>query len=192
VCIFAPDRYGTVVAGLLDETRLCALVPDGPNGAVQDRLDALGVETLFGGRRIKDWDMANACLAGLWLYHDFLEESHSLSEAIHTQTGSYWHGIMHRREPDYSNSKYWFRRVAEHPVFEALRQAAARFAASCETLDESAAFLLSQPAWNPFAFVDLCEAAVAGQSPCENLCREIQQREWELLFDFCYHRAIGT
>ena len=45
--------------------------------------------------------MAACCLCGLWLLHDFLDESHSLSQEITTDTGSYWHGIMHRREPDY-------------------------------------------------------------------------------------------
>jgi hypothetical protein len=47
-----------------------------------------------------------------------------------------------------------------------------------------------QSAWDPFAFVDLCAAVLVGQAPCEELCRQIQKREWELLFDWCYRQAV--
>jgi len=30
-----------------------------------------------------------------------------------------------------------------------------------------------------------------GRSGAEMLCRHIQAREWELLFDFCYRHALG-
>ena len=60
--------------------------------------------------------MAEGCLAGLWLLYDFLDESHTISQSLDTLEGSYWHGIMHRREPDYENAKYWFRRVPVHPI----------------------------------------------------------------------------
>lgn len=49
--------------------------------------------------------------AGLLLWNGDLDASHTISQHIEDITGSYWHGIMHRMEPDYSNAKYWFRKV---------------------------------------------------------------------------------
>src|SRR5438874_740571 len=87
------------------------------------RLGAVG--RAFPPSAVRDQDMAAACLAGLWLYHDFLDEAHRISQELDTTTGSYWHGLVHRREPDFSNAKYWFRRVGDHAIFPALQAAAA-------------------------------------------------------------------
>lgn len=186
---FDPKVYGPVIAELLREARLAELGPGTPNRGARPALDKLTVETAFAHTRIHDADMARCCLAGLWLYHDHLDESHTISQAIDTTTGSYWHALLHRREPDFSNSKYWFRRVGRHPVFEPLA-AAARVCVAEET-HPSAGFLRQPSAWDPFAFVDLCESALAGRSPCAMLCRHIQRAEWELLLDFSYKAAVG-
>jgi hypothetical protein len=183
-----PNAYPPAVAELLAERRLPPLGPGSPNLGVRPRLQALTVEQAFAPHRVRDRDMADACLAGLWLYHDFLDESHTISQSIHTPTGSYWHGLMHRREPDYDNAKYWFRRVGAHSVFEPLRAAAAELAAAAP--HPAADCLTRQRSWDPFAFVDLCADAAAGRLSCEPLCREIQRREWELLFDFTYCAAV--
>ncbi len=149
------------------------------------------MEQAFAPRPIQDHEMAEACLAGLWLYHDYLNESHQISQGIETPSGSYWHGLMHRREPDFDNAKYWFRRVGQHSIFPALRAAAAELAAPVE-LQSAARFLATEPAWDPFAFTDLCESCLAGRSSHTLLCEQIQQREWELLFDYCYRGIMST
>jgi len=185
---FDSDRFGPVAARLLAPGRVCDLGPGKPNREALPLLKGLRPEGLFAGQIIADRSAARACIAGIWLYHDFLDESHAISQEIDTPEGSFWHGIMHRREPDYSNAKYWFRRVGEHPVFEPLRREAADLAQQSK-LDEAAEFLSLRVAWDPYAFVDLCEAVASGRSNSGELARAVQMKEWELLFDYCWRRA---
>jgi hypothetical protein len=137
--------------------------------------------------------MARACIAGLWLRYDQLNESHAISQSLETPAGSYWHAIMHRRERDFSNAKYWFRRVGGFPTFAALNNFVreAHIAGLDEPAAASASFLRKQSDWDPFQFVDLCEAAQS-QPPLVSICRQIQQREWELLFEYCFRQAIAS
>jgi hypothetical protein len=188
---FDPTVYGPVIAELVRAPRLAPLGPGTPNEAVRAQLEALAGPEAFGAHPVRDRAMADACRAGLWLYHDFLDESHTLSQSIDTTTGSYWHGLMHRREPDYGNAAYWFRRVGNHPIFRPLHDAAVHLAET-GAADAAARFLGHQTRWDPFAFIDLCAACAAGQSSSELLCRQIQQREWELLLDYSYRQAVGV
>src|SRR5438552_13147625 len=91
--------YGPTIAALLRDERLAPLGPGTPNESVRAQLASLTDEAMFAPHRVRDPQMAAACRAGLWLYHDFLNESHAISQEIDTTTGSYWHGLMHRREP---------------------------------------------------------------------------------------------
>jgi hypothetical protein len=186
---FDVGQYGPACGQLLTGDRLCDLGPGIPDTARQPLLAELDDSTLFPSRTIVDRNMVAACYAGLWLLHGFLDKSHRISQGIPTATGSYWHGIMHRREPDAANAKYWFQRVGKHPVFEPLGQAARRLA---NQQPHAPAFLARQTAWDPFAFIDLCEAARRGDSDNQRLCRQLAQAEWELLFDFSYRKASGA
>lgn len=67
-------------------------------------------------------DFFRCCVSAAWLFQNFLDESHTLSQNIHSPEGSYLHGIMHRREGDYSNAKYWFRRAGEMDFFDRITE----------------------------------------------------------------------
>lgn len=108
-----------------------------------------------------------AVRAGLLLWHDLLDESHSESQSIEGEgpfhLGDYWHAIMHRREPDYGNARYWLRRVGPHPVHDALSTqipALKRELLSiCGETPEVKNWLerVASSRWNADAMVSLCE-----------------------------------
>jgi hypothetical protein len=171
---------------------LCELGPGSPHPAARSKLKGLTDAELFDGRPVKSRTLARCCLAGLWLVFDYLEESHAISQELSTVEGSYWHGIMHRREPDYGNAKYWFHRVPRHPVFEHLGQAARKLCANHKNSDPYAHFLEHEHTWDAPAFIDLCQSIANRKARCEALARDVAMAEWRLLFAFCYEGAVGS
>lgn len=127
--------------------------------------------------------MAAACRSGLWLLAGDLDRSHTISQEIGAPEGSYWHGIMHRREGDYGNAKYWFGRVGDHPVFTTIGHEAHRQ----NLVEDPACF--QHETLDPLAFVDICQQAVHLQNGLEHNCRMIQWVEWQALFFYCVARA---
>ena len=188
------ESLDPIFGPLVEAAPLNELGVGSPDKSAAEKLDSISLADAFAPHKIVDRRMADACLAGLWLLYDDLDRSHKISQSIHTPTGSYWHAIMHRREGDFGNSKYWFDRVGTHPIFEPLAEAASalvrdEFSAS-PTTDLDASWLSEAGDWDPFRFVDLCAAVVAGRSKADWLCRLIQQSECRLLMQFCYHGAI--
>lgn len=175
--IFSPAQYGDAVEALL------ALDGSGSRSmplAGASYRNAKAHEILRQpGALLQQARMRDAALSGLWLYFDELDEAHTIAQDINSAEGSYWHGIMHRREPDASNAAYWFRRVGAHPIFPELAKAA-------NELDGSAAFTRKARIWDPFAFIDFCDnARIKPGSQEEKLARQVQLLEWQLLFDWC-------
>jgi len=123
--------------------------------------------------------------AGLLLLGDDIDASHEVSQSIETEDGSFWHGILHRREPDYGNSKYWFRRAGAHPAL-------AELARSLEAGNAAAVEILAGGTWDAFRFIDLVEACETGRrAELRADLEALQEQEMLLLLAHCHRRAVG-
>jgi len=155
-------------ARLGPEKRTGTLAPD----ALQTRL-----ETWLKKTRVPD-ERRRLIRALVLLWHDHPDAAHALAQDDETADGSFVHAIVHRREPDSWNSKYWFRRVGNHPAYaEIARRVAAWLATRGET--SLAKKLLPDGKWDAMAFVDACEQPAGN----EEFLREIQRMEFEVLLE---------
>ena len=183
---FDLQKYGPL-AELIDTESLPPLGPGRPNSQAKKQLDQLKPSTdIFGP--LQDTEMAACCISGLYLHHNFLDQSHTISQDIHTSTGSFWHGIMHRREPDFPNAKYWFNRTGNHPSFGTIGPLVAKLGQEYDDLSEIGP--VGSGEWDPFEFVDLCQKSLRSQEPrLTQFCQQASQLEWQVLFDYCYAHA---
>lgn len=209
------DSYGPLAAQLLGkaraESRPRTLAIAAPDPEALPLLAAMTDLNLSRNRRVRMPQDAEALQAGLWLLFDYMTQSHDLSQKIATPSGSYWHGILHRREPDAANAKYWFQRVGEHPICAELLADALEIAEGAAGMvgpaagtgetpvtpasavrDPTSALaeqLRAMKAWDAGWFVDRCAGAADPGTAAVLL--EIQRREWALLFDYNFKKAFA-
>lgn len=167
----------TDALALHPDTAYTQLVPHG--GGAQDAralLEKLTPQNVL-ARPPKSPAEASCVLSALWLWHDFLDESHNISQSIATPTGSYWHAIMHRREGDFWNSKYWLNKCRGHPALAKISAAAVDVVNASR--EARAIHPLIQGDFNAAAFVDLVEAVdESPDDPRRPLVVEMQKIEW--------------
>lgn len=119
-------------------------------------------------------------LAGLLLANGADDASHRVSQASEGRPDyDYWHGLMHRREPDFGNAGYWFRRVGDHGAFDTIADVVAEKLDALGYRED----LSDLTPWDPFAMIDRCRRAIS-RPECEEVTRVIQQIEFAHLLAY--------
>ncbi len=183
-----PENYDFPFKELLVPPRVCDLGLGTKNEDAFSKLKSLSIHSF--SSPVEDAEMAQCAVSGMWLYHDYLDQSHSISQEIPTAEGSYWHGLMHRREGDFSNAKYWFRRVGEHSIYEKLARQGDAIVGD-DRNERIFRFLGEGLSWDPVLFVDACERAISEREFSEKI-QALAHLEWQMLFDYCYQGALSN
>lgn len=131
--------------------------------------------------QIEAADLSDFERCGLLMLNDDLDAAHSVVQNLPDDTSAFWHAIMHRREGDASNAKYWWRRTENHAAFGSVYENVRKYLQSEN--DAAAQQFLSQleaqQNWLPVAFVDACQSGDA------EWLRQVQIIEMETLLSWC-------
>lgn len=179
---------------LLDSYPLTNLDAGKPRDAVHAKLKSLTGESLFEPRVVKDRSMAACCVSALWLWHNYLDQSHKISQEIETSAGSAWHGIMHRREGDFWNANYWFARVRDASLFPTMAVAKESLQLGIQNEDSSSSLqrLIRVSEWSASDFTNEVERILQKGNEGEiRSALTIASAEWRVLFRSCWFGAIG-
>jgi len=137
-------------------------------------------EDVAGKNPVQNQAMFTLVRAGLFYLYDAIDESHALIKDLSDDTSAYWHGMIHRREVDFENARYWFRRTGTHPTFSEMQSQASRHSAVMAT----------QMNWDPYLFVGLCEQYKFGAVENHQELIQLQRVEFDVIFDYVWRKSF--
>ncbi len=191
-----PPQIAQIVANLDTRQPLPPLTPKEPwKRKLTETLQTMPLTNLLGNQTLKNSSLENTVKIGLLIWNDALDEAHRILQDINTKTGDYWHAIVHRREPDYENSKYWFNRVGNHPVYPFLRKQMLdllkKHSLESNELASYETTIQDGHNWEAAQFVDWCES-VTQDSKVEviHFLQRAQVEEIKILLDYSYHDGL--
>ena len=155
------------------------LVPQGVSDPALSR--QLNSADLFDGR---SGPMVEWCRAGLLLWNDDLDGAHALIQDLPDQTAAFWHAILHRREGDYGNARYWWARTGDHPAFEPVLDLVLHRVPDYPFINE----LRAEGRWLPLEWNAACQN-FARDGRYESELRATQRLEMRGLLEWCAARV---
>lgn len=175
-------HYSPVVDGIIhDEELLKKLLPGSvSNTPALLKIREAGDEEVSGGNAIADRPAFDLLRAALLYACDAIDESHVVVQGIAGDEAAYWHGMIHRREGDFENARYWFRRAGVLPVFDEIHHAASHVSP----------VVAAQANWDPYLFTGLCEQNRFGDTESTEELVKLQRAEFEVFFDYLWRRCF--
>ena len=143
----------------------------------EDSLDLTKCEDLIeNALEFSGTEQRDLIRSALLLWHDHLEASHEILQCLNSKDGCFLHALMHRREPDFPNAKYWLNQTGQHKAYSEIAKR------SKILLEEESLPNLFTHEWNPYAMVDNVEHAKPNKQTYKTL-QKIQQIEMEVFIE---------
>lgn len=125
--------------------------------------------------------------AGALLWHDHHDAAHAIVQDDPSAEGSFLHAILHRREPDPGNARYWINRVGRHPVYVTIAKRVSEYLEGDE-FKRWRDILIPGGQWDAEGFVDACYVCNAREYTYP-IFQQVQRIEMECLLDYIRRRG---
>lgn len=171
---------------------------------LKGHLDRLDLESLVSGP-VSSPEDRTLLLAALHLFNDDLDSSHAICQAFGRErvSANYWHGIIHRREPDFKNARGWFARAERWEGLLQIRDSVQdvlqrvllipEYGTARDTAYGLKRHLDSVGIWDPGYFIDMWVAFRESdeKNAMEDLLlREVQEAEMVAALDWAYRCVV--
>ena len=167
---------------LAEEDLLLRLRPTEPGSPdALRRIREAEESELTGGAVLADATYPRLIRAALLYAYDGIDESHRIVQELVSGYASYWHGMLHRREGDFENSRYWYRRTGRLGVFSEMH---ARASAVSPLMGR-------QDNWDPYLLVGQCEQARFGGDVDQKELVGLQKVEFDVMFEHLWRGAFA-
>ncbi|MGA3170111.1 MAG: hypothetical protein ABSE62_03780 [Chthoniobacteraceae bacterium] len=177
-------KYSPLVSEFLfvPEDLLLRLTPSQPGPAETiRRIREAKDQDLTGGAVLADATYPQLIRAGLLYAFDAIAESHRIVQGVGNDLASYWHGMLHRRDGDFDNARYWYRRTGRLSLFSEMHARAAAVSP----------LMARQSDWDPYLLVGQCEQARFGADLDQKELVTLQRIEFNAMFDYLWRGAFS-
>ncbi len=165
------------------------------NAATRKMLDEIDDRKLFARDVLLSEGMGAAVRSLLYLWNGWIGECSMYGQLAEPKERPYLAGLCERHLGHADAAKKFFQQLDGHPIFEDLIGCASEIVVvrAEPLLDRLLEMCSSMKTWEPFLFIDLHAQAVGGGlgSVGQELVRQLQRKEFELLFSYCYRGATG-
>lgn len=146
-----------------------------------------GMEQLITDSRLPADSLITAML---WMRIGVIDIPHKIVQNGTTPLSSYLHGVVHRLEADYWNSKYWFRQVRDIRLLQSLSNSVERKLKEESLLSMASSLHIMQGnVFFPGEFVSASEMHCQQSLPdseCVAALEHIGWVEWDCLWEMIY------
>lgn len=178
-----PQPYSDFVERvLLFEDTLQRPLPDGPQDIEMIlRIRAASDADLIGSAWLEDRSLIPLLRAGLFYFHDAVEESCRHAELPRGPLADYWRQMIYRRLGEFELARHYGRSAGELPPFQLMLR----------LVKDDCPAMARQANWDAYLVNSLTEQFRFGESDLLPQLRRLQRVEFTHLYRYTWKLAVG-